>query len=43
VSQFASHQLNRDTWRNDMVASLVKANFVLFQVRRQCRPWDPAC
>lgn len=33
-NQFASHQLNRDTWRNDMVKSLVQNNFVFFQVSR---------
>jgi hypothetical protein len=31
TTQFGSHQLNRDTWRNDMVRSLVEENFVLFQ------------
>ncbi len=33
TNQFASHQLNRDTWRNEMVKSLVEANFVFFQAR----------
>ncbi|PSC74669.1 UBX domain-containing 2 isoform X1 [Micractinium conductrix] len=31
TSEFASHRLNRDTWRNDMIQSLVENNFVLFQ------------
>eukprot|EP00887_Chlorella_sp_A99_P008221 scaffold12.g8221.t1 len=31
TSAFGSHQLNRDTWRNDMVASLVQENFTFFQ------------
>lgn len=31
TSQFASHQMNRDTWRNEMVRALVENNFVLFQ------------
>ncbi|KAL4431383.1 hypothetical protein ABPG75_006639 [Micractinium tetrahymenae] len=35
TSQFASHRLNRDTWRNDMVQSLVENNFVLFQAYDQ--------
>lgn len=37
ASQFASHRLNRDTWRNEMVRSLVENNFLLLQVRP--RPW----
>ncbi|GAB4816470.1 hypothetical protein N2152v2_003516 [Parachlorella kessleri] len=32
TNQFASHQLNRDTWRDEMVKSLVENNFVFFQV-----------
>ena len=32
TSQFASHQMNRDTWRDEMVRALVENNFVLFQV-----------
>ncbi|KAI3424405.1 hypothetical protein D9Q98_009957 [Chlorella vulgaris] len=32
TSEFASYQLNRDTWRNDMVQALVTNNFVFFQV-----------
>lgn len=35
TSQFASHRLNRDTWRNDMVQALVENNFVLFQAYDQ--------
>lgn len=31
TSEFASYQLNRDTWRNDMVQALVTNNFVFFQ------------
>lgn len=32
TSQFASHQLNRDTWGNQMLKELVKGSFVLYQV-----------
>ena len=31
-SQFASHQWNRDVWRDSTVAALVAENFVLYQV-----------
>ena len=31
TSQFASHQLNRDTWRDSTVHALVESSFVLFQ------------
>lgn len=32
ADEFASHQLNRDTWRHDAVQSLVSSNFVFYQV-----------
>jgi hypothetical protein len=32
ASEFASHRMNRDTWRDDMVRSLVENNFILLQV-----------
>jgi UBX domain-containing protein 7 len=28
---FACHALNRDVWRNDMVESIVREGFILFQ------------
>lgn len=31
TSEFASHQLNRDTWGNTTLKELVKGSFVLFQ------------
>jgi hypothetical protein len=31
TTQFASHQLNRDTWRDAGVHALVESSFVLFQ------------
>jgi UBX domain-containing protein 7 len=31
ADQFASHRLNRDTWRNATVRSLIAENFVFFQ------------
>lgn len=30
-AQFASHQLNRDTWRHPLVADVVRASFVFWQ------------
>ena len=38
ASEFASHRMNRDTWRNDMVRSLVENNFILLQVSAQQAP-----
>ena len=32
ASEFASHRMNRDTWRDDMVRSLVENNFILLLV-----------
>jgi hypothetical protein len=32
TAEFASHQLNRDTWRDGGVEALVSSSFVLFQV-----------
>jgi hypothetical protein len=32
TAEFASHQLNRDTWRDGGVQALVSSSFVLFQV-----------
>lgn len=37
-SQFASHQLNRDTWRDPMVSALVENNFILYQVYDVVKP-----
>lgn len=31
TSDFASHQLNRDTWRNSSIAALVESTFILYQ------------
>lgn len=44
ADQFASHQLNRDTWRDPMISGLVSQNFVLFQVGlRGARGMTPGC
>lgn len=32
TSQFASHQLNRDTWRDPGIHALIQSSFVLYQV-----------
>lgn len=29
--EFASHQLNRDVWSNDLVGEIVQGNFVFWQ------------
>lgn len=31
-SEFASHQLNRDTWRDETLVSIVEGSFVFLQV-----------
>ena len=31
-SEFASHQLNRDTWSDPMVSSMLMGSFVFWQV-----------
>ena len=45
-SEFASHMLNRDLWRDETVKNIIKVGFVLYQVlhslytsvrRRVCR------
>ncbi len=37
-SEFASHQLNRDTWRDETLVSIVEGSFVFLQVRVPARP-----
>lgn len=32
-SEFASHQLNRDTWRDETLVSIIQGSFVFLQVR----------
>ena len=32
-SEFASHMLNRDVWREETVKNIIKVGFVLYQVR----------
>jgi hypothetical protein len=34
-ASFASHALNRDVWRNDLVENLVREGFILFQTVRR--------
>lgn len=31
-AEFASHQLNRDTWRDETLVSIVEGSFVFLQV-----------
>lgn len=31
-SEFASHMLNRDVWREETVKNIIKVGFVLYQV-----------
>ena len=44
-SEFASHALNRDVWRDELVENLVREGFILWQTVRivsvatQCQPW----
>ena len=41
-SEFASHMLNRDVWRDDTVKNIIKVGFVLYQVLvLSC--WCPTC
>ena len=32
-SEFASHQLNRDTWRDETLVSIIQGSFVFLQAR----------
>ena len=32
IQSFASHQLNRDTWRDDTLQTIVKGSFIFWQV-----------
>lgn len=32
-SEFASHQLNRDTWSDDTVKTIIRGSFIFWQVR----------
>ncbi|KFM26316.1 UBX domain-containing protein 7 [Auxenochlorella protothecoides] len=43
ADQFASHQLNRDTWRDPMISGLVSQNFVLFQVYQGVEEAEVLC
>ncbi len=40
-SEFASHMLNRDVWRDETVKNIIKVGFVLYQVRTLSY-WCPA-
>jgi hypothetical protein len=31
-SEFASHQLNRDTWSDDTVKTIIRGSFIFWQV-----------
>ena len=43
-ASFASHALNRDVWRNDLVENLVREGFIFFQtVRNKKRLWNDYC
>ncbi len=35
-SEFASHMLNRDTWRDDTVRTLIQGSFIFWQVHKTC-------
>ncbi len=35
-SEFASHMLNRDVWRDDTVRNIIKVGFILYQVSSAC-------
>lgn len=35
-SEFASHMLNRDVWRDETVKNIIKVGFILYQVSCAC-------
>lgn len=36
-SEFASHQLNRDTWRDETLVSIIQGSFVFLQARSRMK------
>ena len=35
-SEFASHMLNRDVWRDETVKNIIKVGFILYQASCAC-------